>query len=82
MPVVATNVSGIPEIIINNQTGLLVSQRDPLDLALSINTLLNDAMFSQKLGQQGRIFAQKHFDTNTNTTRLIDIFKQNISIND
>jgi len=41
-PIIASRVGGIPEIIIDNQTGLLVNPRDPIALAQSIIRLLKD----------------------------------------
>lgn len=42
VPVVATNVGGIPEIIKNGETGILVHPADPRDLARAVNSLLGD----------------------------------------
>jgi glycosyltransferase involved in cell wall biosynthesis len=42
LPVVATNVGGVPEIVQNEKTGLLVEQKDPEALAKAINRILDD----------------------------------------
>jgi len=42
VPVVATNVGGIPELIENGKTGILILPEDPLLLAKTVNELLND----------------------------------------
>ena len=42
VPVVATNVGGIPELIENGKTGILIHPEDPLLLAKTVNELLND----------------------------------------
>ena len=42
-PVVSTDVTGIPEVVRHQQTGLLVSQRDPTALATALGAMLHDA---------------------------------------
>jgi len=49
IPVVATNVGGIPELISNNQTGILTLSEDSNDLSTKINLLLQDHETSNKL---------------------------------
>ena len=49
VPVIATRVGGIPEIIINNRNGLLVNPCDPKQLASTIMKLLNDRKLQKKL---------------------------------
>ena len=49
IPVVATNVGGIPELISHNQTGILSSPDDSSDLSNKINNLLKDQEISNKL---------------------------------
>jgi glycosyltransferase involved in cell wall biosynthesis len=49
VPVVATNVGGIPEIVTQEKTGLLVPPNDPQSLADSINHLLENKEYAKKL---------------------------------
>jgi len=49
IPVVATNVGGIPEIVTHEKTGLLVPPNDPQSLADSINHLLENNEYAKKL---------------------------------
>ena len=49
LPVVATNVGGIPEIVYNEETGLLVEQKNPVALAQAIIRLLSDDKLKNKL---------------------------------
>jgi glycosyltransferase involved in cell wall biosynthesis len=53
-PVVATNFSGIPEVVDNQVTGLLVARHDPQGLASAIESILNDQNKAVLMGQQGR----------------------------
>lgn len=53
-PVVATNVNGVPEIIHDGSTGLLVSPRNPQALEAAIRTLLHDPGLAARLGPAGQ----------------------------
>jgi len=53
-PVVASRVSGIPEAVIDGETGLLVNKQDIGGLAAAIETLLQDKQLAHRLGRQAR----------------------------
>jgi starch synthase len=57
-PVVATRVGGLPDVVIDGQTGLLVSPSDPLSLAEAVITLLKDDTLRRRMGQRARRFAE------------------------
>jgi glycosyltransferase involved in cell wall biosynthesis len=54
LPVVATRVGGIPEVVEENRTAILVSPGNPAELARAINRCLSDRMLSARLGSEGR----------------------------
>ena len=60
-PIVATNVGGIPELIKNNETGLLVPPNNPHELAEKLEILLNDKIMMKKMGEAGRNFVSNKF---------------------
>jgi glycosyltransferase involved in cell wall biosynthesis len=51
---VASAVGGVPEIVVNGETGLLVPPKDPEALAAAIAKLANDAGLRQRMGQAAR----------------------------
>jgi starch synthase len=59
--VVASRVGGIPEVVADGETGLLVPSDDPAALAEVLNTLLRDPVRAAVLGQQGRKRAVAEF---------------------
>jgi glycosyltransferase involved in cell wall biosynthesis len=61
-PIVATRVGGIPEVVQDKVTGLLVPPKDPHSLAQAIMTLLQDRNLAVTLGEAGRKRAEAHFD--------------------
>lgn len=61
LPVIASRTGGIPDIIRDNETGLLVTPRDPDDLARAVNRLASDAELRDRLGRNGREYVRTHF---------------------
>lgn len=53
-PVISTSVSSMPEVIKDEETGILVKPRDPKALAYAIKTLLSDSSLRRRLGRSGR----------------------------
>ncbi len=60
-PVVATNVGGLPEIVVDGETGFLVPPRSPQKLAQSILRILNEPQLAAAMGQAGRQRVEQHF---------------------
>jgi glycosyltransferase involved in cell wall biosynthesis len=54
LPVVATRVGGLPELVRDGETGVLVPARDPRALALALAELLDDPVRRRELGAAGR----------------------------
>ncbi|MCX7795401.1 MAG: glycosyltransferase family 4 protein [bacterium] len=53
VPVIATEVGGIPEIIDDGKTGILVPPEDPLEIARAIEKLINNRELMKELGEAG-----------------------------
>jgi L-malate glycosyltransferase len=60
VPVVGTNVGGIPELITNNETGILVPPENPDKLAQAVNELLSDKQKAEKLAVNGNTFVKNN----------------------
>ena len=60
-PVVATNVGGIPEIVEDGRTGLLVSPRDPSAIVDAVCALLGDEPLRKRMGAAGRARVEREF---------------------
>lgn len=60
-PIIATSVGGLPYLVINEKTGLLVPPRDPLELARAIKRVLSDPAMRMYMGQNGRARVEQEF---------------------
>jgi glycosyltransferase involved in cell wall biosynthesis len=70
LPCVATRVSGIPELIEDGSTGLLVAPEAPQDLALALASLIRDPARRRALGEAGRRRVRERFGLQGNIARL------------
>jgi D-inositol-3-phosphate glycosyltransferase len=61
-PIIATNAGGLPEIITNGKTGLLIKPRDATEVAWAIHRVLSDAALRLSLGHLARVEALKRYD--------------------
>ncbi|NNF66728.1 MAG: glycosyltransferase family 4 protein, partial [Gammaproteobacteria bacterium] len=61
LPVVASNVGGIPEAISDGISGLLVPPENPVELQRAVERILNDSLLAQRLGNQGIDHVKKNF---------------------
>lgn len=73
-PVVSTAVSGIPEIVVEGETGFLVPERDATALATAMAKLLDDPAAIRSMGDAGRTRAGELFNLERNVRRLRDLF--------
>jgi len=60
--VVATNVGGTPEVVINDKTGILVPSKDEKAIAKAVIDLLTNKDKARRMGNAGREWVQKQFD--------------------
>lgn len=61
VPVVATRVGGIPDVLEHEKTGLLVPPEDDLQLTEAISRLISNAAMRQEIGTHAREYAARHF---------------------
>jgi len=70
VPVVATEVSGIPEVVIPGETGWLTPPEDPQALARDMLAALSDPAEARRRAQAGGALVAREFDSRTNYGRL------------
>ena len=78
-PVIATAVGGLPEIVEDGVTGLLVPPHDPPRLAAAIESLLRDKPCAATLGAAGRARARERFSAQAVADRVFGIYAEAIA---
>lgn len=73
-PVISTAVAGIPELVIDGETGLCIPPENAVALADAIERLIGDATLRQSLSQQARRLIEREFDIERNAAQLRRIF--------
>lgn len=76
IPVVASEISGIPELIRDNDTGLLVPAADPKALADALRRLLTDPGLRRRIANAGREFVNEHRALHGSVRPLADKFRE------
>lgn len=74
LPVVATAISGIPELVRPGETGFLVPPADAAALADTLITIYEHSEKAACLADNGRSWVLQSFDLKSNVTRLADLF--------
>jgi colanic acid/amylovoran biosynthesis glycosyltransferase len=70
LPVVSTKIGGIPEMVVENETGFLLEPADAVGLAAAIETAIDDRVLAEKLGRAGYERAQELFSIEKNAREL------------
>lgn len=81
IPVVATQISGIPELVRHEECGLLVSPGDEEATASSIRRLMTDCELRNKFAAAGREMIEREFNINTETKWLATILTNSLAGN-
>ncbi|MFA5864841.1 MAG: GT4 family glycosyltransferase PelF [Phycisphaerae bacterium] len=75
LPIVATNVGGIPETLVNHETGLLVEAKDVQGIANALLQLLRNPDLRTRMGQAGYDRVQKYFQQSQMHQRYLKIYR-------
>jgi glycosyltransferase involved in cell wall biosynthesis len=74
--VISTDIDGVPEVVTDGETGLLVPVDDHRALAQSLLTLLSDEPRRRAMGQRARLLAEQRFDAQRWAKRLYELYSQ------
>ena len=78
LPVVATRVSAVPEVVVDRETGVLVNSGDVEGFARELGGLLADPELAKRLGAAGRRRARSDFSVERMAARTIDVYRQSL----
>lgn len=76
VPVVATDVTGIPELVRHGRTGLIVPQRDPRALAAAMRRLICEPDEASRLAHAARREVEARFHLGRNVAELRTLFAE------
>ena len=79
LPVVGSRVGGVPELVVDGETGLLVEPGDPDELAAAIGRLLADRELRRRLGDAGRERAQRHFGLDSFRRAHVELYSRELA---
>ena len=75
LPVIASRVGGLPEIVIHGSTGLLVPPAQPSQLSGAIRQLLAEPARASAMGQAGRERVEEHFSVASMVDAYLDLYR-------
>lgn len=75
LPVLATAVGGMPEVVEHGRNGFLVPPGDGQQLAEALRKLVGDSSLRQAMGSEGRKMAEARFNVRVNAERLTDLIE-------
>ncbi len=75
-PVVASHVGGIPDLVKHQLNGLLVKPGDVAELANALEQILNDRVFSSKMGKEGRKRIQEQFSADIMVQSIDKVYQE------
>jgi colanic acid/amylovoran biosynthesis glycosyltransferase len=79
VPVVSSRLSGVPELVRDEITGLLVEPEDPAALAKAMAAILDDDGLASELAAGARELVERSFNLSREAQRLGDLFAQSVS---
>jgi len=75
VPVIGTDVGGIPELIKNNETGIIIPSENPSKLAQAVNELLSDKEKAEKLASNGNTFVKNNMTWDVILPKYIQFYE-------
>lgn len=75
LPLISTRVGGIPEIVVDGETGLLIDPGDGGALAKALSKLVKDAYLRRSMGARAQKLIFEQHNAATNVSRLLDVIK-------
>lgn len=79
-PVVATRVGGVPEVVVDGETGLLVPPEDPGALVAAIRRLLTDPDLAARMGEAGRRRAEVVFSAERMAEQTVTLYEELLAL--
>ena len=75
-PVVSTRVGGVPDMVVDGETGLLVAPRDPTALAAAVLDVLRDPQMATRMGAAGRKRRREVFSIEASARQVGELYEE------
>ena len=75
IPVIASNVGGVPEVIKDGETGILVEPKNVSDLAKAITKLIENKDLRSRMGKAGREFVKENYKWEKNAKKMETVYR-------
>jgi glycosyltransferase involved in cell wall biosynthesis len=79
LPVVASAVGGVAELVVDGETGLLVPAGDPTELTSALERVLLDRQLRRRLGAAGRARAEDAFDVASFRSAHLEVYRRELA---
>jgi glycosyltransferase involved in cell wall biosynthesis len=79
LPVIASDVGGVPEVVVDGSTGLLVEPANAGSLARAVARLAGDPALREAMGERGRSRARSSFALRDEARALADLYREALS---
>lgn len=76
IPVIAANIGGLPEVVVDGKTGLLFEPKNEIDLADKLYRLVMDPELRNRMGKTGRRFVAENYSWDENVSRMEQYYYQ------
>jgi glycosyltransferase involved in cell wall biosynthesis len=76
LPIIASDIHGIPDVVANGETGILTPPRDAEAIAGAIAQLMGDAELRRTMGAAGRAFVERHYRWQDNAALMERLYER------
>jgi len=76
LPVIVSRVGGLPEVVQNNKTGIIIPPKDVAALARALETLITNEELRKSMGKSGREFVQQFYDWELCVDKMEQLYYQ------
>jgi len=76
LPVISTALGGVPEVVLDGETGFLIKEKDTEELARKLNLLIEKPELRADYGKKGRELVEERYDIVKQTRKLEDIYRK------
>ncbi|MCK4427441.1 MAG: glycosyltransferase [candidate division Zixibacteria bacterium] len=76
LPVIVSDIGGLPEVVLNKKTGLRISPKDPDAIAKAIIFLIENPQLREEWGKEGRRFVSEHYNWIKNAAQMEQLYEE------